>query len=156
MYAVIVTPCRIVSMIYGRPTVTAHLPNLAFPTHLEIPGAQELTHAQPSAEEPSKLCFYVEYIRLCRILSEILTKVYQPCTGGSYSAPLSLDEHKLHGMDAILELDDKLSKYEAALPPTMSWISPSDISGLRDELRLVIVTQRTVLRGRYICPATSF
>ncbi len=132
-------------MIYGRPTVTAHLPALSFPADVESPGTRELTH-RPCTDVPSKLCFYVEYIRLCRILGEILTKVYQPCTGG----PLSLDEHKSHGMDAILELDAKLSKYEAALPPAMSWISPSDISGLDDELRLVIVTQRTVLRGRYV------
>jgi hypothetical protein len=51
-------------------------------------------------------------------------------------------------MDAILELDAKLSRHENALDPIMSWKSPSDISALAEERRLVIVTQRNVLRGR--------
>ena len=134
-------------MTYGRPTLTTHLPDLSFS---ELGGIREPTQPQaPTQDEPSKMCFYVEYIRQCRILGEILSKVYQPSTGGSSSALLSSwDEPKAHGMDAILELDAKLSKYETALPSTMSWTSPSDISGLDDGLRLIIVTQRTVLRGR--------
>jgi hypothetical protein len=139
-------------MTYGRPTMTAHLPDLPPLTSQELGGVQEPLQPQPSARnEPSKLCFYVEYVRQCRILGEILSNVYQPSAGGFPSTPLpSWDEHKSHGMDAILELDAKLSKYEAALPPTMSWTSPSDISGLDDELRTIIATQRTVLRGRYV------
>ncbi|KAG7294069.1 hypothetical protein NEMBOFW57_004131 [Staphylotrichum longicolle] len=81
-------------------------------------------------------------------LGEILSNVYQPPTGGFSATPLSSwDEHKSHGMDAILELDAKTLKYEAALPPAMSWTSPSDIDDLDDKLRPIIVTQRTVLRG---------
>lgn len=137
-------------MTYGRPTMTAHVPDLPPLTSEELSGAQEPHQNQPATRvEPSKLCFYVEFVRQCRILGEILSNVYQPPTGGFSATPLSSwDEHKSHGMDAILELDAKLSKYEAALPPAMSWTSPSDINDLDDELRPVIVTQRTVLRGR--------
>lgn len=89
------------------------------------------------------MVFYVEFIRLCRILGDILSSVYQPTHPG-----LPPDDHKSHGMDAILELDAKLSSYESALDSIMSWKSPSDILALDEERRLVIVTQRTVLRGR--------
>lgn len=98
-------------------------------------------------EYPSKISFYAEYIRQCRILGEILSNVY---TGASAATPpSSWFDHKSHGLDAILQLDAKLSKYESALPPIMSWLSPCDISQLDEQRRLIITTQRTVLRGRY-------
>ncbi|SPQ24490.1 cd129f82-9bba-4a71-acdc-d57eeb06dec4 [Thermothielavioides terrestris] len=97
------------------------------------------------------MCFYVEYIRLCRILGEILSNVYQPSAGGSPNpSPSSWDPHKTHGMDAILDLDAKLSRYETALAPIMSWKSPCDLSGLTEDRKLVIMTQRTVLRGSFL------
>lgn len=138
-------------MTYGRPTTTAHLPVLSLPSAEEFddearpsPGAQPTSHPVPS-----KMCFYIENIRQCRILGEILSSVYEPSHGGTPAASSSsCDDHRSHGMDAILELDAKLSRYENAVDPVMSWKSPCDISGLAEERRLVIVTQRTVLRGR--------
>ncbi|KAL2258219.1 hypothetical protein VTK26DRAFT_8564 [Humicola hyalothermophila] len=135
----------IVSMTYGRPTATGHLPGLALPLVEEFD--DERGEAAKAATTPSKMVFYVEYIRQCRILDDILSRVYQPSHPGLLN---SSDEYKSHGMDAILDLDAKLSSYENALDPTMSWKTPSDISGLDEERRLVIVTQRTVLRGSFL------
>jgi hypothetical protein len=138
-------------MTYGRPTATAHLPGLALPSTEEFDDEGQVSSSVPSRSQaiPSKMCFYVEYIRQCRILGEILSSVYQPAHGGTpNTSSSSFDEHKSHGMDAILELDAKLSRHENALDPIMSWKSPSDISALAEERRLVIVTQRNVLRGR--------
>ncbi|KAK3306082.1 fungal-specific transcription factor domain-containing protein [Chaetomium strumarium] len=142
----------IVSMMYGRPTMTAHLPDLPLPATLEYETDQETFQPQASdGNEPSKMCFYTEYIRLVRILGEILSNVYQPSAGGAINGPpSSWDEHKSHGMDAILELDEKLLRYETALPPTVSWRSPCDMNGVSEERRLVIITQRTVLRGSFL------
>ncbi|KAK4235885.1 fungal-specific transcription factor domain-containing protein [Achaetomium macrosporum] len=142
----------IVSMMYGRPTMTAHLPDLPLPATLEFDDDQETSQRQAAdRNQPSKMCFYAEYIRLCRILGEILSNVYQPSAGGAINGPSSSwDEHKSHGMDAILELDAKLLRYETALPPTMSWKSPCDMNGIDEERKLVVITQRTVLRGSFL------
>ncbi|KAL2130419.1 hypothetical protein VTI74DRAFT_6508 [Chaetomium olivicolor] len=138
----------IVSMTYGRPTTVGHLPNLQLPATAEFDDSLE---AATPKDMPSKMCFFVEFIRQCRILGEILTNVYQPACGVSInSCPSSRDDQKSHGLDAILELDAKLSRYETALAPIMSWQSPCDIGGLDEERRLVIVTQRTVLRGSFL------
>ncbi|KAL1843954.1 hypothetical protein VTJ49DRAFT_6358 [Mycothermus thermophilus] len=147
-----VTLDMIVSMIYGRPTMTAHVPHLPLPTTAEYDDAGDLKGRtrETSSMHPSKMTFYAEYIRQCRILGEILSNVY---TGAciSTSQPSSLFDHsKTRGMDAILELDAKLSQYEAALPAIMSWTSPCDISGLDEERRSIIVTQRTVLRASFL------
>lgn len=136
-------------MTYGRPTMTAHLPDLPVPSTAGF--AESLRPPQPQAgggEIPSKLSYYVEYIKQCRILGEILSNVYQPSAGAPASGPQPWPDQKPHGMDAILELDAKLSRYEAALPPIMSWMSPCDISNLDEDRRSVITAQRTVLRGR--------
>lgn len=138
-------------MTYGRPTMTAHLPDLPFPSIVEF-GEATVEASQPGAAPqdgvPSKMCFYVEHIRQCRILGEILSNVYQPSACGTASGPPSWFDQKSRGMDAILELDAKLSRYERELPPIMSWTSPCDISGLDKDRQLVISVQRTVLRGR--------
>lgn len=136
-------------MTYGRPTMTAHVPDLPLPVHAELDEPREFQLEGVGQEEPSKMCFYVEYIRQCRILGQILSNVYQPSAGGGFNlSSLSGDAHKMHGMDAILDLDAKLSRYEASVTPIMSWKSPCDLSGLAEDRRLVIKTQRTVLRGR--------
>ncbi|KAH6847611.1 fungal-specific transcription factor domain-containing protein [Chaetomium sp. MPI-CAGE-AT-0009] len=141
----------IVSMTYGRPTMTAHLPDLPLPSTVGFGESLETPQSQAAGGEiPSKMCYYVEYIRQCRILGEILSNVYQPSTGGPAGGPPSWPDPKPHGMDAILELDAKLSRYEAALPPIMSWTSPCDISGLEEERRSIITAQRTVLRGSFL------
>jgi hypothetical protein len=130
--------------------MTAHIPDLPLPATVEFDGDQESFQPQAAdGNQPSKMCFYAEYIRLVRILGEILSNVYQPSAGGTNSCPSSSwDEHKSRGMDAILEIDEKLMRYETALPSTVSWRSPCDINGIDEERKLVIITQRTVLRGR--------
>ena len=139
-------------MTYGRPTMTAHVPYLPLPSTLEFDeDVASIERHDTTKECPSKLSFYAEYIRQCRILGKILSNVY---TGApAATPPSSWFDHKSHGLDAILQLDAKLSKYESSLPPIMSWLSPCDISHLNKERRLIIETQRTVLRGRYMHPS---
>ncbi|KAL2163301.1 hypothetical protein VTH06DRAFT_5358 [Thermothelomyces fergusii] len=139
----------IVSMTYGRPTMTAHLPDLPLPSTVELGEAAE---QEVPDSVPSKMSFFIEHIRQCRILGEILSNVYQPSAGGTAGggAPSSWFDQRARGMDAILELDAKLSRYERELPAIMSWISPCDIGGLDKDRQLVITVQRTVLRGSFL------
>jgi len=147
---------RIVSMTYGRPTMTAHLHGLNLPSTLELDDEEEEqeqeqgeTNGRSLGQEiPSKICFYVEYIRQCRILGEILNSIYHSSSHGGPNP--GDDSFRSHGLDAILELDAKLSRYEDELNPIMSWRTPSDISGLSEGRRNIIVTQRAVLHGSFL------
>jgi hypothetical protein len=129
--------------------MTAHVPDLPLPAPAEFCDDQEsLQLGEARKDRPSKMTFYAEYIRQCRILGEILSHVYQPSIGGTTTPSSSWFDNKSRGLDAILELDAKLAKYEAALPAIMSWKSPCDISRLEEDRGRIIVTQRTVLRER--------
>jgi len=139
-------------MTYGRPTMTVHLPALSLPSTVDFDRQDPATHQvqQPVTQHaPTKMCFYVEYIRQCRILGEILSKIYQSSQGvPSNIASWSPDESKTHGLDAILDLDAKLTRFERDLDPVMSWRSPRDLGDLDPEMALMITTQRNVLHGR--------
>ncbi|KAK4143385.1 uncharacterized protein C8A04DRAFT_28808 [Dichotomopilus funicola] len=151
--------------------MTAHLPDIPFPSTIAEPGSSP---ASSNGRGPSEMCFFIEYIRQCRILGEILSHVYQPSAGGQQPTQtqnphqqhqqhgLGLGQgmggqgqqswfgRETHGMDAILGLDAKLTRYETELPAIMSWKAPCDISGLDAERKLIIATQRTVLRGSFL------
>ncbi len=112
--------------------MTAHLPELPLPSLSELADEGSDPETQ-TTDRPSRVSFYVQYIRQCRILGEVLSSIYQ-------SSP--------HGMDSVLQLDGKLLRYANSLGPIMSWTSPCDISDLEPERRLVIAMQRTVLHER--------
>lgn len=143
---------RTVSMTYGRPTMTAHLDTLVLPSLAELDEGELDHHSSPSsASVPSKMYFYLEHIQQCHILGEILSSIYQSSLGRTTDLqdPSSSDQ-ATHGLDAILELDEKLSRYERSVNPIMSWASPTDLRAVEVERRQVIVTQRTVLHGKYV------
>ncbi len=134
-------------MTYGRPSMTAHLPGLPLPSTAELDNVDDAacptTESTNAANNPSKMTFYVQYIRQCRILGDILSNVYQSSQSGRTDSNL-----EYHGLDAILQLDAKLSRYEIELDPILSWKSSSDLTDLSPDTRSVIATQRTVLHGR--------
>ncbi|KAK4195296.1 fungal-specific transcription factor domain-containing protein, partial [Triangularia verruculosa] len=152
---VILDMCSIVSMTFGRPTMT-DVNDLPLPSRLELAG-NEWSAIPPQVDEEvaetSRMNFFIEYIRQCHILGEILSSIYLSPKGrgapGSSSGTAG-NESPLYGLDAILELDAKLSKYEAGVVPIMSWIGPSNISGMPDDKRKIIVTQRNVLHASFL------
>lgn len=141
-----------VSMTYGRPTMTAHLDTLVLPSLAELDeGELDCQNRPSSANVPSKMYFYLEHIQQCHILGEILSSIYQSPLGrtNDLQGPSSGDQ-ATHGLDAILKLDEKLSRYERSVNPIMSWTSPSDLMAVALERRQVIVTQRNVLHGNFL------
>ncbi|KAK0721293.1 fungal-specific transcription factor domain-containing protein [Apiosordaria backusii] len=145
----------IVSMTFGRPTMT-DVNDLPLPSTLELEDNEwSMLPAQVNDEvaKTSRMNFFIEYIRQCHILGEILSSIYLSPKGRGAPASSSggaADEPPLHGLDAILELDAKLSRYEAAVCPIMSWTTPSHISGLPEDKRKIIVTQRNVLHASFL------
>lgn len=137
-------------MTYGRPTMTAHLDALALPSIAELDDGEPDRQNSPSSDSvPSKMYFYLEHIQQCHIMGEILSTVYQSPLGRptNLQDPSSSDQ-ATHGLDAILALDEKLSRYERSVNPIMSWSTPTDLMVVELERRQVIVTQRTVLHGK--------
>lgn len=128
--------------------------DLPLPSRLELvddewPGT--LAQIDDEVTTTSRMNFFLDHIRQCHILGEILSSIYLSPKGRgapSSSSGTTGDESPLYGLDAILELDAKLSRHEAAVCPAMSWTAPSDISGMPEDKKKIIVTQRNVLHAR--------
>lgn len=137
-------------MTYGRPAMTTHISVLPLPSGFE----QNLSPVEPHQVAP-RFRFYRENIRLCGILEDILSKVYQPwmnrmspdlspVTGGNISPHYSLD--------TIVVLHRKLSDFENSVHETLSWKREGEIPS---EYAALFKAQRLLLHGRYVLPHVS-
>ncbi|KAI0114070.1 fungal-specific transcription factor domain-containing protein [Nemania sp. FL0031] len=140
-----------VSLTFGRPAMTLHLPE--HPT-LNLNGIEadtEIQGQQPGqelGEEPSRWVFFAEYYRLCRLLQEILGQVYQGGNFGPLAEPTPAANHS-ENFTAIFQLDHKLLQYEKSLPPILSWQRPMDLEKVSPSRESTIQTQRRVLHGSW-------
>ncbi|KAK1503296.1 fungal specific transcription factor domain-containing protein [Colletotrichum tamarilloi] len=144
----------LVSMTFGRPTVTSNL------------SANELlsrshSGADQSLEQP-KLEFITQSFKLSLILENILSQVYQawrnryPAQRASCGTRGGGGGGGIGGLsfDAIVELDSKLTDFEDLVPPLLSWGGESEASVLDgvsspDDLR-ILATQKHVLHARFL------
>ncbi|KAK1639089.1 fungal-specific transcription factor domain-containing protein [Colletotrichum phormii] len=109
----------LVSMTFGRPTVTSNL------------SANELRSRSHSAAdqriEQPKLEFITQSFKLSLILENILSQVYQPWRNRHPTQRASCGTRGGGGeggglsFDAIVELDSKLTDFEDSVPPLLSW-----------------------------------
>lgn len=140
-FATALTWNRIVSMTLGRPAMTLSLlRTIPLPSSLEADifmtdSAANSTNSQTL----SRMDFFVEHLQLCRILGDVLCRVYQ-----------SSGDKKTGSLDTILELDSQLLGYEQSLTPPLSWTVPCILEPLDEAQRLILGIQRTVLHGRYV------
>jgi hypothetical protein len=138
----------VVSMTFGRPSMTSHLeatplPNPVSDTEINM-GVEGDVNTKPSI-----FAFYVYTIELYRILDRILSDIYnlwyigsESAMGGGPKKPRS------GGLDVILEIDASLDIFESCVPPFLSW-TQRDWSGI-DEAELPIYQRQcNVLRTRY-------
>jgi hypothetical protein len=101
------------------------------------------------------MTFYVSTIELYKILEAILSDIYNAWQSRSnHHRPLSHRGTKHSSLDVIMELDDKLSTYEANIPPVLNWtgIHPLSPNSHQDP---IFKRQRNVLRARYSQPFLS-
>ncbi|KAK6450852.1 hypothetical protein FP744_10007102 [Trichoderma asperellum] len=141
---------RLVSMTFGRPTMTAHLSNLELPSSLDYDSSNgEDGIGGNQNAEVSRYLFNVEHIRLCNILGEILFQVFQP-SDGPLSAKQSNDrpDEGYHGLDVILNLDAQLSEYVKTVHPALSWVYPCAVTSEKPEIKSVFEMQRNALHVR--------
>ncbi|KAK4184194.1 fungal-specific transcription factor domain-containing protein [Podospora australis] len=144
----------LVSMTYGRPTMTTQLHELPLPRILEYDAynaedeSAGIWQGNDIEVPSSKLCFYVDYIRQCRIMGEILTTIYNSSHKYSQHSTPSVDVYS--GLEEIFELDGKLAHHEATLSPLMSWTNLADTNHLPEKRKNIILTQRTMLHGSFL------
>lgn len=139
-------------MTFGRPTMTAHLYNPELPSTTDL----DINHGTDGIPEDenldiSRYDFNVEHIRLCNILGNILSQIFQSpnqataareSNGGFGDRPRRLD--------TILMLDAQLSEYARTVHPNLSWMQPRTLTSARDDVRLVLERQRNVLHIRFV------
>lgn len=133
---------KIVSMTYGRPSMTSHLPSVP------LPGAVGRSPVGRTPN-PALMTFYVATIELYQILDSILSDVYNAWRGRSNNSrtgggPTS----KQAGLDVVIELEEKLLDNESNLPDFLSWKhQPAPTADPSDQL--ILDRQRNVLHARY-------
>lgn len=145
-------------MTHGRPSVTSHISPVPLPemgTGSQASDPCELS-GQSCDHKMGYLTFYVSTIELYKILESILSEVYNAWQTRSNSNRTSSPRgSKLCSLDVLMELDDKLSAYEANVPPLLNWTKePLQRSGSGD--MSVFKRQQNVLRARYVHYSWTF
>ncbi|KAJ2902892.1 uncharacterized protein MKZ38_010703 [Zalerion maritima] len=160
----------VVSMTFGRPTITSHL---SMPRHIPLASELEDDDTSPNPRHPptdhnsvSLMSFFAEIIRLVRILDEILAKVYHPWLGTSvsnmigteFSGPLpdqpgvvrpAGGNHRSCNFDIIIDLHARLSDFEMTVSPSLSWVALSE-GEERKEKSPVLALQKRVLYSLFV------
>ncbi|KAJ5151079.1 uncharacterized protein N7482_010331 [Penicillium canariense] len=143
----------IVSMTYGRPSMTSHISPAPLPAMYPESKSDDPCElsGQPCDHQLGYMTFYVSTIELYKILESILSDIYNAWQSHSNNhRPISLRNSRHSSLDAIMELDDKLSSYEASVPSILNWTTrhPSYNSG--GHQGSLFKRQRNVLRARFI------
>ncbi|KAJ6134402.1 hypothetical protein N7523_000724 [Penicillium sp. IBT 18751x] len=143
----------IVSMTYGRPSMTSHI------SPVPLPGMRPESREDDPCELSGQPCdhrlgymtFYTSTIELYKILESILSEIYNAWQSNSRrNRPLSPRGLKHKSLDVIMELDDKLSAYEASIPAVLNWTHPSPPFSASTSQGAIFQRQRNVLRARFI------
>ncbi|CEJ60944.1 hypothetical protein PMG11_09498 [Penicillium brasilianum] len=142
----------IVSMTFGRPSMTSHVSPAPLP--VMAPQSQSDDPCDLSGQscdhQLGYMTFYVSTIELYKILESILSDIYNAWQSHSnIHRPASLRDSKHSSLDVIMELDDKLSSCEANVPPVLNWTNRATSRGSTTQQGSLFERQRNVLRARY-------
>jgi hypothetical protein len=139
-------------MTYGRPSMTSHISPVPLPgmkPESQDDDPCELSE-QPCDHRLGYMTFYVSTIELYKILESILSEIYNAWQSSSrHHRPMSPRGLKHKSLDVIMELDDKLSAYEANVPSVLNWTKADPPFNPNTYQGSVFQRQRNVLRARY-------
>ncbi|KAJ5295275.1 hypothetical protein N7508_010096 [Penicillium antarcticum] len=114
----------IVSMTHGRPSMTSHLAPVPLPImepDMQADDPCELS-GQACDHKMGYMTFYVSSIELYKILESILSEVYNAWQSRSNNTRTASPRGAKHcSLDVLMELDDKLSAFEANVPHPLNW-----------------------------------
>ncbi|KAJ5628555.1 hypothetical protein N7490_010783 [Penicillium lividum] len=146
----------ILSMTYGRPSMTSHIsPIYPVPLPAMRPQSQAedpcALSGQPCDHKLGHIAFYASTIELYKILESILADVYNAWQGQSqHHRTISVQGARQNSIDIIMEIDDKLSAYEANISPVLNWTTPRQQFSPENHPQPVLQRQQNVLRARFI------
>lgn len=129
-------------MTFGRPTMVTHASNVPLPSL-----AEEIDNANtlPSCEEPSRMEYFLQSIRLSTILEKILVQVYQPWRSKSRGDETNAEDHHCSNFDTIIDLDSELTCFESSVPKCLSWTAEA---GTPNSASDILLRQRNVIQGQ--------
>ncbi|KAJ5752162.1 hypothetical protein N7520_009079 [Penicillium odoratum] len=140
----------ILSMTYGRPSMTSHISPI-FPVPLPAMRPQSQAEdpcalsGQPCDHKLGHIAFYTSTIELYKILESILADVYNAWQGQSQNhRTISVQGTRQISMDIIMELDDRLSAFEANISPVLDWTTPRQQFGPENNPQPVLQRQRNL------------
>ena len=142
-------------MTFGRPSMTSHVSPTPLP--MMAPQSQSDDPCELSGQSCDHqfgyMTFYVSTIELYKILESILSDIYNAWQSHSnIQRPASLRDSKHSSLDVIMELDDKLSSYEANVPSVLNWTDRQASHSSTNQQGSLFKRQRNVLRARYWKP----
>ncbi|KAJ6109899.1 hypothetical protein N7486_002134 [Penicillium sp. IBT 16267x] len=143
----------ILSMTYGRPSMTSHISPVPLPAMRPQSEAEDpcALSGQPCDHKLGDVAFYVSTIELYKILESILADVYNAWQGQPHHhRTIPVQGTRQSSLDVIMELDDRLSAYEANIPPVLNWTTPRQHFSPENHPQPVLQRQRNVLRARFI------
>ncbi|KAL4864279.1 fungal-specific transcription factor domain-containing protein [Aspergillus spectabilis] len=131
----------LVSMTMGRPAMTA-------PNNVPLPSPTDDRYlaeadAVPPPGEISRNQYLYENMRLIKILSNILSRIYHSAALVEADTPRRLDVD----LQAVVEIDRAFDDFEASLDPALQWTSKQGSNGSAD---LVFKRQSNVLHARFL------
>lgn len=147
-------------MTYGRPSMTSHISPVSLPEMRPNSQAEDPCElsGQPCDHKLGYMTFYVSTIQLYNILESILSDIYNAWQSKStHHRSMSLRGIRHRSLDVIMELDDKLSAYEAGIPSFLNWMNePPTSSPEGHSQQSIFKRQQNVLRARYAANILSF
>ncbi|KAF2182323.1 hypothetical protein K469DRAFT_669687 [Zopfia rhizophila CBS 207.26] len=130
----------VVSMTLGRPAMLYHDTQVSLPT----PGQDEdMMHTElEESKKISSVAFYIETIKLFRILGRILSHIY------NLNEPHS-EQDGYGGFDRLIELDTQLTEFVDQLPKGLQWAQPDKVQPSISH-KNVLLQQTHVLHVRFL------
>lgn len=130
-------------MSYGRPCLNSRKSSVVIPSVLEEESS-EVAGQSPLRDATSTLLFFLETIRLYKILENILGQVYDPWKESEAGMPDTIDtrNEKTRQVSCVVGLDSELDRFEATVPGVLQWTASTPSDGE------VLQCQRNVLKTR--------
>ncbi|KAL4801253.1 fungal-specific transcription factor domain-containing protein [Aspergillus unguis] len=127
-------------VIMDIPSMTSHLAPVPIPDGLE-------TRHQDGTRGPSLMAFYIEAIKLYRILDMILSDVYHAWRGRLRPDSLPSSIMSLGSLEIVLRIERELVLFKANVPPFLKWTSGGSSC---PDFSTAVAQQRNVLHARYL------
>ncbi len=133
-------------MTLGRPPITSGQSYVPLPMAVNDDSLESIFGvSSPSTDDPPLVSFFVQAIKLNKILAEILSDVYRPWSQSAGKNQIG-QQLRNNSFDAIIKLDYTLSDFESNIPKQLHWARRDQTIGSSE----IIKRQVNVLHARFV------